>query len=573
MKAASAANTSPVNSRMALQHTVAAESARHVPSVWNQSPWKWFFSLGLGVILLLVLIVASTIGTLIDPLPRAQALVFYTWWYKLLLLALAVVMACATFKTIMLKILPTRELHVRTQKGFFETAQLTTRLPFQGSMEQVATAFRRHGFQVRVEGAAGMARSGWYGRLGAPVSHIGMVIVLLAGFASSWVAREAMVQIPEGRENSSMQMSNNLEHIVPMGFTITLDDFSTGFFPRTRIPSHYTSSITVRDGEKVLYTGPVEVNHSPIIKGWRLHQTSYQEIPNLPRFEVTVAGVTLEAPIKAKISPGQTITLAGEVPMALSLDNRMNYVLARGGEQLAAGALGSGGAASAKLSLVANRFEPDFVLGEDRQVASRSLELNNPALHVTLLKDGAPSVSQWLFGREDMRAFSHSSGGEVKMELLDVQRGEGKDAFVVAVSDSASGAVISQALLSLGEEQVINDPHAECPDCGTAKAATASAEWNVTLGDRVTGYATVLTLSRNPAIPSIYFGCALMMAGLMLSFFVPRRDIWFLHDKDKGMLSVAAHYRHPSDRFDRATSTVLARIERSGSSSTNGEEL
>jgi cytochrome c biogenesis protein ResB len=159
------------------------------------------------------------------------------------------------------------------------------------------------------------------------------------------------------------------------------------------------------------------------------------------------------------------------------------------------------------------------------------------------------------------------------MELVDVQREEGKDVFVVAVSDSASGAIISRALLTLGEEQVINDPHADCPDCATAKAATASTDWNVTLGEKVTGYATVLSLSRNPAIPTIYFGCALMMVGLMLSFFVPRRDVWFLHDEEKGILSVAAHYRHPADRFDRTTSAVLARIERSASSSTQGKEL
>jgi cytochrome c biogenesis protein ResB len=190
-----------------------------------------------------------------------------------------------------------------------------------------------------------------------------------------------------------------------------------------------------------------------------------------------------------------------------------------------------------------------------------------------MLKDGTPSITQWLFGREDMRAFSHSTGGDVKMELVDVQREEGKDVFVVAVSDSASGAIISRALLTLGEEQVINDPHADCPDCATAKAATASTDWNVTLGEKVTGYATVLSLSRNPAIPTIYFGCALMMVGLMLSFFVPRRDVWFLHDEEKGILSVAAHYRHPADRFDRTTSAVLARIEHSASSSTQGKEL
>lgn len=547
-----------------------APASRAIP-IWYRSPWKWFFSIRVGVSLLFLLMIASIIGTTIDPLPRAQALIFYTWWYQLLLLALAVNMSCATTKTIIQKLLPTHRLRVHHEPGFYAMAALSEEIPFRGTAAEAAKAFNRQGFKVRVENNAGAARTGWWSRFGAPISHLGMVIVLLAGFASAFVAREGVVQIPEGRSATTMQMRGS-EEIVPLGFTLTVDDFSTGFFPRTRIPSHYTSTISTSDGANVLFAGPVEVNHSPKVMGWNIHQTSYQELPTLARYEVTIAGEGLSEPIKAEISPGQSLKVPGHESLKLAVDQQMNWTLSNNTHQLAKGALMPDSMKDASLTIVANRFEPDFVLGEDRQITSRSQELNNPALHVTLKSDGEPVSTQWIFGRDDMKAFSHAPSGHFKVELVDVQRTEAGDAFVVAVTDGQAQMVIGRAILVIGEEQPLGDPHANCEEHCATVAATDSTDWSVTLGSRVPAYATVLSISRNPTIPTIYFGCVLMMIGLMISFFVPRRDVWFQHDAEKGALRVVAHYRHISDQFDRTTRAVLARLTTSEPSTSQSQE-
>ncbi len=544
------------------------QGATPVP-IWHRSPWNWFFSLGLGVTILVILTIASIIGSMIDPLSRAQALVFYTWWYKLLLIALAVNMTCATVKTIITKLIPTQALRVHTNKSFYANEQIVTRVPFRGTTEQAGAAFRAQGFKVKTDGAAGAARTGWWGRFGAPVSHLGMVIVLLAGFTSSWVAKEAIVQVPEGHTTTTKRMQVGGEGIVPLGFELTVNDFSTGYHPRTRIPSHYTSDITARNNGQVLYAGPVEVNHSPRINGWRLHQTSYQELESLPRWRVEVAGVGLPSPLTTEISPGQTRDLTGAENLRLAMDNRQNWVLVNGHEQLASGTAAGGGASNERLTLVANRFEPDFVLGADREVTSRSDELNNPALHVTLFSNGSPSGQQWLFARDDMKAMAHAPGGHHEIELLDI-RGEAPNyTFVVAVTDcdSCGGGLIGRVALTIGEEAVVREPkEPEEP------AEEEEGEWTVAIGDRVTAYATVLTLTRNPAIPTIYFGCILMIIGLGMSFFVPRRSVWFLHDAEKGELHVAARYRHPTESFDRTTSAALARLEKNQAPSSEEKE-
>lgn len=551
-------------------------SSLRMARVWHRPPWKWLFSLKLGIFILVLLTIASIIGTMIAPLSRAQELVFYTWWYKLMLLALAVNMSCATFKTVIQKLLPTRELRIHPNKGYYQGKTLLARIPFEGSPEEAGAAFAKQGFKVRVEGKAGAARTGWTGRFGAPVSHLGLVIVLLAGFASNWVAKEGVVQVPEGRTTTTMQMRNAKQEVVPLGFALTVNDFDTGFHPRTRIPSHYISEITARDShQRVIYSGPVEVNHSPRVNGWRIHQTSYQELENLARYEVEIAGEALGGPRRVKVSPGQTIALTDNGPYQFSVDNRMSWAISRAGERVAGGSLLPDTAKDGQLSLVAHRFEPDFVLGEDRAITSRSNELNNPALHVKLLSNGTPIVAQWLFGREDMRGFSHAPAGNYRLELMDIHRDESGDSFVVAVTETNTGVLLTRALLELGKEHAIESrhghqhDHADCESCAAAAAASTAAGvsnesngWNVTMGSRVTAYATVLTLTRNPAIPTIYFGCILMMIGLMMSFALPRRDVWFLHDRSRKELLVTARYRHPAEQFDRATSKAIMRISK-----------
>ena len=61
-----------------------------------------------------------------------------------------------------------------------------------------ASAFRARGFRVFVEGGEGYAIKGLLGRWGAPISHLGFILVLLGGFASAWFAREGGVWLLEG---------------------------------------------------------------------------------------------------------------------------------------------------------------------------------------------------------------------------------------------------------------------------------------------------------------------------------------------------------------------------------------
>lgn len=531
-----------------------ASTARARRASWSDAPWSWLCSLRIGLVLLAALTVASMVGTAIDPLERAQRLVFYTWWYESLLLALAINMAFSTWRTLEQKVLPSRRLRVQASAAFFRESTPAGAWAWRGGIEPVAAAFRAKGYEVAVAGNAGVARSGWVGLWGAPVSHLGLIAVLLAGFASAWVAKEGVVKIVEGASVDTMQLRDGKGTLVPLGFNIALDDFSTGFFPRTRIPSHFESTVTATGGDgAVLYRGVVEVNNSPMVNGWSLHQTSYEEIPRLSRHQVAVTAPGASEPMMIEMSLGQTLALPRTDGATLTLGEGTGWTIRQAGATVASGSLGSAHHGSV-LALRAERFEPDFVLGENRQITSRSSEPNNPALQVTLLSDGAPAMKQWLFGRADMKQFAHAGNEHFKLDLVTTNFVGDKPTFAVDVSDGHSGLLLGRVELALGEEKPVGEP----APVEAAAAATNNPGWQVSVGPRVDGYATVLSLSRNPAIPVIYVACGVMMIGLLLGFFVPRREVFFL--ADGGELRVVARYRHPAKELDTATRSILDKL-------------
>ncbi len=172
--------------------------------LWHITPWKWLFSLKVGVTLLVALTVISIVGTLISPLDRALALVYYTWWYKSLLLLLAVAMGCATWRNLVEVVKPAFRPRFQKSEAAYRNRKPGAALRFEGTVEDVAAAFRARGFRTALDGAFGYAWKGKFGRLGSPIAHLGLIVVLVSGFAAGMVAREGSVSVQEGNETRTL---------------------------------------------------------------------------------------------------------------------------------------------------------------------------------------------------------------------------------------------------------------------------------------------------------------------------------------------------------------------------------
>lgn len=567
-----------------------SKNNRELP-LWQQPGWSLFFSIRTGLVLLTLLAAASIYGTLIpslvdkeghelvSALERSQTMVFYSWWYKLLLLALAVNISCATLRQLLEKVLPGRRPRFMHGLQFYKTSPNAGDVPYRGSAETVAAAFRGRGFHVALEGAYGHVTRGLLGRWGSPISHLGFVIVLLGGFASAWVSREGVLQLVEGEQNDMMliQKKPTLEEMrkiatgemeepkpieEPLGFTLRCEDFQTGFFPKTRIPSHFKSLIAIRLPGCFWDVQPVEVNHSPAINGWILHQTSYNEAKELTRYQLALAGPDHPSTLTLNVSPGQRRLIPGLGGTEVELtDPPTTWTILKREQAIATGTL-AGAAATGGSTLRAVQFEPDFVMDmENHTVGSKSQQLNNPALRVSVT-EGGQTETQWLFGRDDMKQMMkgmHAQQGSFVPELTQIT-GQGPDwKFQVTVRDT-KGLKLGDFSVGLNQVVKLSPDSAANPTAPPRLNPALAGGWNVKIDQRVPAYMTLLTLTRNPAIPFVYAGCALMLLGLALAFGIRRREAWFWVDGAANRLRVAALGGQLIAGLDGGTQKILASL-------------
>ncbi|MCX7045315.1 MAG: cytochrome c biogenesis protein ResB [Candidatus Sumerlaeota bacterium] len=570
----------------------------------------------MGITLLFLLTVASIIGTCF-PLEKALQLIYYTWWFQALLLATMVSMGCATWRTIAEKTLPSLRVHFLKSPAIYADFAASLETRFEGSAPDVAYALTKRGFKATIENDCGYACKGLLSRWGAPVAHVGIIIVLLGGFASRWMSSEGVVILMEGEETKAMIPSEALPALragsmknppmIPLGFTLSCEDFETGYFPKTTIPSKYISTVTALDADPPVRAERVEVNHSVTINGWTLHQTSCQEVPGEQRFLVEIREPDAEksAPIAMEISPGQTRLLPGARNCGLRLDSQYPYAwhitenigfLAR---PLGSGALY--GADKGLPMLCIERFEPDFVRSEGRQIKSRSRELNNPAVLIVLHQPARPPQRQWLFAREELKQAMRRPLGDYECDLTAISGHDPDWLFHITAwrtnadagdeppvlpplaprlrsANAASTAPIELAL-ALGDEAPLTDSQASAKaapldDSGASSSAGGTGEsgedhanqWRVRRVKNVVAYVTTLTLTRNRALWLIYAGCGAMMAGLLIAFLPRRKEIWFQVNAAEKKLRVAGKYRYPSQTLDAATLQALEKLNIRGDS-------
>lgn len=264
-------------------------------------------------------VAASILGTLISPLERAQELVFYAWWYQALLLLLALSMAGSTWRTVRRLLRGSAKGAIRADAGFYENAASAAALQFSGDLAGVERAFRESGFSVVTQGNAGYAWKGRWGRWGAAVSHVGIVVVLLAGLASRWVAQQGFVQLAEGEETREMaKVAGDAITTAPLGFALRCDDFEMETFPRSRIPAKFVSALTVTTAGGMPRTERVEVNRSMSVGGWRFHQSGYEASHTTDRYLLSVSRDDLPGTVSLEVSAGQTRHLPLRASLSLS---------------------------------------------------------------------------------------------------------------------------------------------------------------------------------------------------------------------------------------------------------------
>jgi cytochrome c biogenesis protein len=226
------------------------------------------------------------------------------------------------------------------------------------------------------------------------------------------------------------------------GISLRLDKFQTEYYPNGAVRD-WKSTLTVLEGGQDIRTQTIEVNHPLSFRGFMFYQSQYGYDWENPRFELLA---------QKKDDP--------EFGDQLNLRLNEKKLLSDG-----------------ETEVEAVSFVPDFFIGEDGRVGSRSAQPNNPAVLIEGRQQGERIFAAWVFSRYPDFGQMHSDK-------------EHEFTFQFQKLDSTQYSGIEMA--------------------------------------------------RDPGVNFIWLGCILLTLGLFVAFFWPPSEIRIAFEEDQDRIQVTA---------------------------------
>jgi cytochrome c biogenesis protein len=364
---------------------------------------KFFTSIKVAIVLLIILIGASILGTLIPQGRSAQEYLvrygqignlfqklqftrlYHSFWYISVLALFGLNIIICTLVRLGPKLRRVFEPRCDLDPKSIQVLKVKDRVKIALAPAAAAPAVKaelgRHHYRVREHSAASrlclLARKRVLGLFGSDVVHLGLLIILAGGIISGLAG-----------QRGSLSLSENQTASVPgADFSIRLDKFITEYYADGNIKD-WKSKLTVIEGSQELYQKTIEVNHPLNHRGFVFYQSGYGWDWENP---------TLEVWLKKKNEPDYLKKISLRVGQTAGVE----------GEDI---------------TLTAVRFLPDFVLDEKKQPSTRSLEPRNPAVLLRGERGGAEVFSGWIFAKfPDFAQMHQAAETEFKPELKDVQ--------------------------------------------------------------------------------------------------------------------------------------------------------
>jgi len=350
--------------------------------------WKLLTSLTLTIITLIILSLTSIIGTLIPQnespqlylqlySPSTYQLIkrfhfddmYHSWWFTTLLALFTLnLISCSINR------LPNL-IRILTQKSKGADEEMSS-LPLQKTLRIKDWSNHTRDELIRIvkkylhtsltyypsaESLNLFAEKGKYTRLGFFTTHLGIVLIIIGGMLGNY-GYQGFMKVVEGETSDTIILKGSSQQ-KQLDFSIRCDEFEVSFYQGSQRPKDFKSSLTIIEKGNDVLTKVIEVNDPLYYRGVYIYQSSYGTSPD-----------------------------QGEVLLGVeqkSGEKKAREYKAKIGERIALEQQG--------YEVEAKRFVPDFTIGKNKEVVSRSQELNNPAVQVALFKDGTLQDEQWIF--------------------------------------------------------------------------------------------------------------------------------------------------------------------------------
>lgn len=339
---------------------------------------KFFSSIKVSIFLLVIIILATTLGTLI---PQGRSAEAYTekygnWapfliksgitrlyqspWYLFLLILFSINITVCSLTRIKKKFIQAFKPQIMTEEKKLETLSLKKSFTHPQSVPQAEKRLKEilssKGYKVQGQSTQGrhfiLARKRYLGLFGSDIVHLGILIVIMGGFITGAAGF---------RENVALA-AEETKSVPGADFSLKLNRFETYYYKDGSVKD-WKSTLSVIKNSQNLLTKTIEVNHPLSFKGFVFYQSGYGWDWRNPEVELVVERKTekaLSRSIRTRV--GEKISIKEE-----------------------------------EIEIEPVYFVPDFVLTKENKVTTRSLEPNNPAVYVRASEKGESVFSGWLF--------------------------------------------------------------------------------------------------------------------------------------------------------------------------------
>jgi len=297
--------------------------------------WRFFSSVKLTLVLLIILAIASVLGTLI---PQQEGAVqfarglspgmfqvfsslnlfdmYHSSWFRIIiaLLALNLIVCSINRLPATLKLFQSPPRADRSKP--FENLPPERNFSVKRDMGEVGdlvTDFLKRQYK-RVEaknspkGNFYYGEKGRYSYFGVYLVHLSVLVILIGGIVGSLFGFEAYVNIAEGDTVDTVALRQKMTP-KKLGFSVHCEKFIVEFY-ENGAPKEYRSDLRFLSGGKVVQQGSLLVNHPITFNGITFYQSSYGTIPGKIHLKISKTENTLET-LSTEVEQGKPFSLPG----------------------------------------------------------------------------------------------------------------------------------------------------------------------------------------------------------------------------------------------------------------------
>jgi cytochrome c biogenesis protein len=371
-----------------------------------KSLFKYFSSVKLAIVLLIIITAASMFGSLIPQQrsPEEYVARFGQWanllqrlqftnlykslWFSALLFLFALNIIVCTLDRLSPKLKKTFRPRLAVEAKDIAVLKTKEKLKKHMSLDPTRELVKkelssRH-YRIKETQKENKvflyARKRILGWFGADIVHLGILIIIAGGIISGIGGFSWNLTFSEGR----------ILDVPRAEFNLRLDKFETEYYPSGAVKD-WKSTLTVLENEKPVLNKIVEVNHPLSYKGFVFYQSNYGWDWRNPSIEI-LAKKREDSSFsrKMELKIGERVKLEGE-----------------------------------DIEVSVLEFIPDFVIGEKGQITSRSLKPNNPAAFIEGWQAEEKIFSGWIFAKfPDFDRIHSEKETNLTFELRDFKAGQ-----------------------------------------------------------------------------------------------------------------------------------------------------